>query len=79
MKYNLLDDLICSAVRKEVSSQIKSKKIDLAQLAKEHSVRMLCEIADIINENISCEQQIQKILKVLVFCPVPPHVNEDIL
>ncbi len=75
MKYDFADDLVSVAIRKEIASQIKSKQLDPINLSYQHAIRMLDEIACITDQHIPCEQQIEKIVKILAFCPVPPHVD----
>ena len=75
MKYDFSDDLISVAIQKEIDSQIKSKKLDPIKLSYQHAIKMLDEIACITDEHIPCDKQIEKIVKILAFCPVPPHVD----
>lgn len=75
MKYDFTDDLVSVAIRKEIATQIKSKKLDPIKLSYQHAIRMLDEIACITDEHIPCDKQIEKIVKILAFCPVSPHID----
>lgn len=70
MKYDYLNGLIETAVRKEIERQ----NLDLAELAERHAVKMLKEIRNILDQSIPCDIKIEKILKIIVCCPVPPHI-----
>lgn len=78
MKYDFADDLISVAVKKEIVSQIKSKKLDPINLLYQHAIRMLDEIACITDQHIPCEQQIEKIVKILTFVLYHPMLTNSI-
>ena len=70
MKYDYLNGLIETAVRKEIERQ----SLDLADLAERHAVKMLAEIRNILDQPLPYDIKIEKILKIIVYCPVPPHI-----
>ena len=70
MEKEFLKSLAVAAAAKEISRQ----NLDLDALAENHAVMMLDEIKNILNTRLSSDEKIERILKILVFCQVPPHI-----
>ncbi len=70
MEKEFLKSLVVAAAAKEISRQ----NLDLDALAENHAVMMLDEIKNILNTRLSSDEKIERILKILVFCEVPPHI-----
>ena len=58
------------AIKKELERQ----KINPDDLAERHAIKMLDEITNIVDSQLSSDVKIEKILKILVLCKVPPHI-----
>ncbi len=58
------------AIKKELERQ----KINPDDLAERHAIKMLDEITKIVDSQLSSDVKIEKILKILVYCKVPPHI-----
>ncbi len=54
--------------------ELEKQKINPDDLAERHAIKMLDEITNIVDSQLSSDVKIEKILKILVFCKVPPHI-----
>ncbi len=76
MKYEFASALVSEAVQKEFRKYAHENSLKWEQVAQNHAVRMLEAIRDVLDERISCDNKIDKIMKIILFCSVPPHIDE---
>ena len=73
MDSEFIADVMTTAIQRELSTYNKEHPINWAALAESHAFRMLDEIIKVLNERIPDSAKVEKILKIVAFCSVPPH------
>lgn len=71
MDSKFLKDILTIAVQNEISNL----DLDYTALAEKHALKMLEQINVILDTNWDDDKKVNEILKIMVFCPVPPHID----
>ncbi len=70
-----MDEFFSSRLYKvAIKKELERQKINPDDLAERHAIKMLDEITKIVDTQLPSDIKIEKILKILVFCKVPPHI-----
>lgn len=70
-----MDEFFSSRLYKvAIKKELERQKINCDDLAERHAIKMLDEIINVLDTGLSSDAKVEKILKILVFCKVPPHI-----
>ena len=70
-----MDEFFSSRLYKvAIKKELERQKINPDDLAERHAIKMLDEIIKVLDSGHSSDVKIEKILKILVYCKVSPHI-----
>jgi len=74
-EYDFKKELLKHVLEREFEVYTKKNSKKLIALAENHAIKMLEEIVKVLDERIPSDEQIRKILEIMFFFPVPPHIG----